>query len=623
MKLLEEQFQSMLQKQAIEIVQNPNTPGFYSRLFLVPKKTGDLRPVIDLSALNLYIVDKPFKMETPELVRSCLSQGMWTFSIDLKDAYFHVPIHPSSRKFLRMYFKGVIYQFRALPFGIKTAPWLFTKVFREVRIMALSRDIPIHLYLDDWLGKAFSQELCRQRATNLLTLCQELGLLVNLKKSDLIPRQVFDFIGIHFNLINFLCSPTVHNLEKVKRNVTLLTQNKSLSARTWQIILGTLSSQEKLIPYGRFHVRPIQLQLLKNWNPFTGDPREQIPVTANVLQVANWWLNQDNLTIGVPVIPLAPTLRLYTDACVDGWGAHSGNLSFQGLWSPLERTLHSNVLEMRAVLLALQAVQTSPKDRVLISSDNTTVVAYINHQGGTKSKSLWEETLLLFNLAIQRKIFLRAVHIPGRLNVIADQLSRKGQVIPTEWSLHPSVTKALFKAWGTPHIDLFATRHNHKLPVFVSPVPDPQAQETDALSLNWDGLWGYAYPPHQIMSKVVSKIRQHNCQIILIAPAWPKQSWCADLLELSRQVPYKLPVLKKLLMQPKSTVFHQRPEILNLHAWLLRREPCEEEGSLKRLPTELSLLKESLLSKSMRESGECLPTGALRDILIPSRPLPL
>jgi len=93
-------------------------------------------------------------METPEIVRASLSKGMWTFSIDLKDAYFHIPIHPSSRKYLRINFQGVSYQFRALPFGIKTAPWLFTKVFLQVRAIALTRDIPIHLYIDDWLGKA-------------------------------------------------------------------------------------------------------------------------------------------------------------------------------------------------------------------------------------------------------------------------------------------------------------------------------------------------------------------------------------------------------------------------------------------------------------------------------------
>ena len=86
----------MLTKQAIEPVVNIGSEGFYSRLFLVPNKTGDWRPVIDLSALNNIVECPTFKMDTPELVRAILQTGMWTTSIDLKDAYFHIPIHSGS-----------------------------------------------------------------------------------------------------------------------------------------------------------------------------------------------------------------------------------------------------------------------------------------------------------------------------------------------------------------------------------------------------------------------------------------------------------------------------------------------------------------------------------------------
>jgi hypothetical protein len=123
----------MLIKQAIVPVNDLASPGFYSRLFLVPKKTGEWRPVIDLSFLNAYITCPTFQMDTPELVRGALRQGMWTTSIDLKDAYFHVPIHPSYRKYLRFQVLGRVYQFVALLFGLNTAPWLFTKLATQVK----------------------------------------------------------------------------------------------------------------------------------------------------------------------------------------------------------------------------------------------------------------------------------------------------------------------------------------------------------------------------------------------------------------------------------------------------------------------------------------------------------
>ena len=79
-------------------------------------------------------------------------------------------------------------------------------------------------------------------------------------------------------------------------------------------------------------------------------------------------------------------------------------------------------------------------------------------------------------------ITLKARHIPGCLNVMADLLSRSNQVQSTEWSLHPQVFKQICQKWFTPHVDLFATHLNHKLPLYMSPIPDPKAWDIDTQS---------------------------------------------------------------------------------------------------------------------------------------------
>ena len=132
---LADQIRSLVDKGALEVVHNVDSKGFYSRMFLVPKKSGGWRPIIDLSVLNTYLVPIKFKMETNANIRASLVQNWWTFSLDLKDAYLHIPIHPTSRKYLRIAFQGVVYQFKALPFGLSPAPWLFTKVVTEVKNM--------------------------------------------------------------------------------------------------------------------------------------------------------------------------------------------------------------------------------------------------------------------------------------------------------------------------------------------------------------------------------------------------------------------------------------------------------------------------------------------------------
>ena len=148
---------SLLNKHAIEKVRNIESLGFYSRLFLVPKPQQKWRPVIDLSWLNQFLRIARFKMETPESIRASLNTGEWVTSIDLQDAYLHIPIHPRSRKYLRFAHRSHIYQFTSLPFGPAPAPQVFTMIVKEVKLVALSRGIRIHQYLDDWLIRDQSQ----------------------------------------------------------------------------------------------------------------------------------------------------------------------------------------------------------------------------------------------------------------------------------------------------------------------------------------------------------------------------------------------------------------------------------------------------------------------------------
>ena len=137
----------MLNTKVVVPVRMCKTLGFYSRFFLVPKPGKKWRPVIDLSVLNKHLSVLTFKMETAEVFQNAICKGEWVVSIDLTDAYIHIPIHKKSQ----------MYQFWALPFGIATAPLEFTRVVKEVKLMLQNRGIRIHQYLDDWLLRAPSE----------------------------------------------------------------------------------------------------------------------------------------------------------------------------------------------------------------------------------------------------------------------------------------------------------------------------------------------------------------------------------------------------------------------------------------------------------------------------------
>ena len=108
---------------------------------------------------------------------------------------------------------------------------------------------------------------------------------------------------------------------------------------------------------------------------------------------------------------------------------------------------------------------------------------------GTVSRNLCLLARRLLLWAAKYNIIVRARHIPGRLNAIADGLSRKNQIVATEWSLCPQIFKELSHQMGGPWMDLFATRPNNKISCFISPVSDPLAWEVDALATLWEGMW--------------------------------------------------------------------------------------------------------------------------------------
>ena len=149
--------QALIAKGAVELAPLPS-PGFYSHLFVVWKTSGSWRPVIDLSTLNRFVDVSHFEMETIQAVLLSICQGDWMASIDLKEAYLQVPIHPESRPCLRFVAQGRVYQFTALCFGLSTAPQVFSRVMAPVSAILHSWGIRMHRYLDDWLVQSSSKE---------------------------------------------------------------------------------------------------------------------------------------------------------------------------------------------------------------------------------------------------------------------------------------------------------------------------------------------------------------------------------------------------------------------------------------------------------------------------------
>ena len=184
----------LLESRAIEEVSNPSSPGYYSRLFLVPKPNGSFRPIIDLIEPQTRgaIV---LKMETLFSIIAALQPLEWITKIDLKDAYHHILVHQNIRKNFRFVIAGKTYQFGLLPFGLSTAPREFTQTLAPLIQLLRTRGIRFYAYLNDWIIMADTPELCIQHTQETIQLLLSLGWTINWKKSILEPSRILDISG--------------------------------------------------------------------------------------------------------------------------------------------------------------------------------------------------------------------------------------------------------------------------------------------------------------------------------------------------------------------------------------------------------------------------------------------
>ena len=264
------------------------------------------------------------------------------------DAYFHVPIHQKFQKYLRFHVQGQAYQFRALPFGIATAPLEFTRVVKEVKFIALSQGVRIHQYLDDWLVRAKDPDSCARDVQKLISLVGKLGWIVNLKKSELNPTQDLEFLGYRFNLREGLVYPNQKKLDKLKILAVSILQGHNTTPRKLMSLIGVMASMEKTVPLGRIHMRPFQWFLKTNWQ-FPQSLDKVVPISQLIKDHLAWWMDPQNLLKGSNLHQKEHNILMFTDASEKGWGAHLNNCTVSGFWQPSEKDFHINILELKAV----------------------------------------------------------------------------------------------------------------------------------------------------------------------------------------------------------------------------------------------------------------------------------
>ncbi len=295
--VLHEEIAVLLAKDAIKPVPPAErSQAFYSTYFIVPKKRGGLRPILDLRVLNRALHKLPFKMRTRRRIID------WFAAIDLKDAYFHVSILLLHRPFLRFAFEGRAWQYRVLPFGLSLSPHVFTKVVEGALTPLREVGVGILNYLDDWLILTQSREQLGNPRDLLLRHLSQLGLRVNWEKSKLSPVQRISFLGVELDSVSMTARLTEESAQAVLNCLSSFRGRNVVPLKQFQRLLGHMASAAAVTPLGLLHMRPLQYCLhsqVPRWAWRRGTLR--VAITQQCRRSLSPWKDLAFLRAGVPL----------------------------------------------------------------------------------------------------------------------------------------------------------------------------------------------------------------------------------------------------------------------------------------------------------------------------------
>ena len=516
--------QFILDLSAAGVIKKDTSLSFAARLFSVPKKDSDKRRVIlDLSPLNRFIHSPSFSMATTASVMSLLPVDCFTASIDIKDAFWHVPIARHFQKFLGFRVESQIFTFNALPFGLTTAPRIFTKIMTAAVNHLRQEGICIVAYLDDLLIWAQSPEILSKNLTFSLKFLLHIGWRINWKKSNLIPSQQFRYLGLEWDTVSHSLFVPRDKKKSYIDKAWYLLSCKKVRLRQLQSLAGSLNFASLASPLLKVRLKDLY-RLVNRY--FKSSPPRSIPLDLRLCILAcNRLLKSSGAR---PLSPPPVSVTAYTDASLTGWGFHFDSVEKSGVWPLCMKSYHINALELSTILLLVKHIRVPKGSHIRVMCDNTTAVNIIR-RGGSRSALLNKVMFNIVETLQSKNLFLSANHIQGCMNIVADRLSRQGP-IPTEWSLDQEGRDLILSLVPCPQVDLFATFENRVLDCFVSPVIHPQATYVDALTVDWS-QWSviYLFPPTNLILKVLIALRTFVGTAYLIAPRWPNRPWFGEL----------------------------------------------------------------------------------------------
>ncbi len=434
-----------------------------------------------------------------------------------------------------------------LAMGLSPVPRQFTKLMKPVLAHLQKQGVTVSAYLDDLFLSASSLEQCAQDVRTVIDLLRSLGFAVNEAKSVTFPTQRISHLGFWIDSVAMQVSLTDDKFQKLQQRADALLSRAAPSIRQVMTFIGTVEACTVAVKHILHHKHMIEKLKNKALVEKHGKLNRGKKLSARARAEVRWWVNYRNEHPAPIVLPTIDH-EMYMDASDEGGGMVFGDIETGGRWSAEEQILNINARELLAVEFGLKALFPNMHNvHIHVFTDNVTTVAFVRKMGGCRSMPCHNVAARIWDWAQARDIWISISHVSGINNARADKCSREFND-RTEWCLQPhEFRQAMLYFDEQPDIDLFASRLNKQLELYVSWNPDPDAWAVDAFSFEWTNHLFYAFPPFSLISRVLQKVVTDGARMLLVAPVWEAQNWWGLLQQLAIKTPYNLPRREDLI----------------------------------------------------------------------------
>ena len=423
--LVDEEASNLLKEGAI-VPSAPEPDQFISNIFLVPKPNGRFRPVINLKSLNQFVHYEHFKQETFPYVLELIQRNDFFTVLDLHSAYFSIPMHLQSQKYLKFIWRGVLYTFISFCFGLSSSPRVFTKVLKPVFALFRQLGMRCSYYINDSLKMHADRLICQSNANFMYQKLCCLGFVNNEEKSCLVPCQRTKFFGFILDSVLFMVFLPPEKVEKIEKMALYLWDSKQIRIRELASFIGLLINAFYAVLEAPLHYRALERQKVKSLEVANNFERKIVLSSVSKDEIT-WWLKNVKGKNGKKIRPDVVSHWIQTDASNLGYGGFfvEKSVSYGGRWTAHESKHHINYLELLAMFKVLKFWFSGCKDiHIGIQSDSMVAISYIQRMGGIASLDLDMLACEIWNWCIQRNIFISAYFLPGSENLEADFCSR-------------------------------------------------------------------------------------------------------------------------------------------------------------------------------------------------------